>query len=181
MDGHVHDVREHLAAVAFWVHPQVQACRTGPSWPPDHGCTNNAYESSKHIVASLLTHFRQLCKTVDFSAALIGSILQYGLKALRYAARARGVLLSSSPLHCTMVAQAKSLSSITLWWLPCWIASLRGLLPAAWGGVMQAELPAIEAKASIFVTSTPPTGGARVLRQSSMPRQLRIDLDTRPH
>ena len=92
-----------------------------------------------------------------------------------------GVLLSSSPLHCTMAVQAISLSSMPLEWLPCWIASLRGLLPAAWVGVMQTELPAIEAEASIVVTSTPPTGGARVLRPSSMPKKLRIDLDTRHH
>ena len=112
---------------------------------------------------------------------LLGFILQYDLKDLKFAARARRDLLSSSPLHCIMAAQAISLSSMPPEWLPCWSASLRGLLPAAGGGLMQAELPIIEVKASIFVTSTPSTGGTGASRSSSMPEKLTIASELRHH
>ena len=40
MNGHVHDVRERLAAVALRVRSQVQACRTIPPWLPEMGQTS---------------------------------------------------------------------------------------------------------------------------------------------
>ena len=46
---------------------------------------------------------------------------------------------------------------------------------------MQAELPAIVANSSIFVTSAPSTADARVLRLSSMPKKLRIAFNFRHH
>ena len=122
-----------------------------------------------------------MSKTIDSSAAVDGFILQYDLIELRITGCASMGVLSSSPLHCIIAVQAITLSSTPLEWLPCWIASLRGLLPAACGGLMQAELPAIEVKSSILVTSTPSIGSAGGLRSSSMPKKLTIVSEFRHH